>query len=91
MKLAKIYYGPLQILSKISETAYCLKLPMNWHIRNAFHVSLLKPFKGEPLSQPILDEPPEFDEQVEILVPEEIIKHEDNTLCSGKVIRRYLV
>ena len=91
MKLAKRYYGPFQILKQINDTAYRLKLPVNWHIHNAFHVSLLKPFKGEPPSQPIQEEPPEFDEQDEILVPDEIIKHEENTLRSGKVIRRYLV
>ena len=52
---------------------------------------MLKLHKGEPPSQPIQEEPPEFDEQEEILVPEEILQHEDNTLRSGKVIRRYLV
>ena len=69
MKLAKRYYGPFQILHKINETAYRLKLSSNWHIHNAFHVSLLKPYKGDPPSQPIQEEPPEFDEQEEITSP----------------------
>ena len=91
MKLAKRYYGPFQILSRINETAYKLKLPANWHIHNAFHVSLLKPFKGDPPKEQVQEEPPLFDELEEVLQPEEILKHEENTLQSGKVIRRYLV
>ena len=42
-KLAKRYYGPFQVLKPINKTAYQLKLPRNWLIHNAFHVSLLKP------------------------------------------------
>ena len=89
MKLAKRYYGPFQILSRINETAYRLKLPANWHIHNAFHISLLKPFKGDPPIEPIHEEPPLFDEFEEVLEQEEILCHEDNTLCNGKIIRRY--
>lgn len=40
---------------------------------------------------PIEEDPPEFDEQEEILQPEVILRHEDNVLRSGKVIRRYLI
>ena len=29
-KLAKRYYGPFQILERINETTYRLKLPMHW-------------------------------------------------------------
>ena len=90
-KLARRYYGPFQILERINETSYRLKLPPTWHIHNAFHVSLLKPFKGEPPMEPIEEDPPEFDEQEEILQPEIILRHEDNLLRSGKTLRRYLV
>ncbi|MCO5604825.1 hypothetical protein L7F22_058998 [Adiantum nelumboides] len=83
MKLAKRYYGPFQILSRINETAYRLKLPANWHIHNAFHVSLLKPFKGDPPKDLVHEEPPLFDDIEEILQPEEILRHEENTLRSG--------
>ena len=86
MKLAKRYYGPFQILQQINETSYRLKLPMNWHIHNAFHVSLLKPYKGDPPTELVQEEPPDFDEQEEILWPEEILRHEDNKLRSGKII-----
>ena len=54
-------------------------------------MSLLKPYKGIPLSAPIEDVPPEFDEQEDILRPERILKHEDKVLRIGKVLRRYLV
>ena len=60
MKLAKKHYGPFQILSRINEMAYRLKLPANWHIHNAFHISLLKPFKGDPPTKPIHEERPLF-------------------------------
>ena len=61
-KLAKHYYGPFQILERINETSYHLKLPPTWHIHNAFHVSLLKPFKRTPPTEPIEEDPPEFEE-----------------------------
>ncbi|MCO5558299.1 hypothetical protein L7F22_011878 [Adiantum nelumboides] len=83
MKLAKRYYGPFQILSRINETSYKLKLPANWHIQNAFHVSLLKPLKGDPPTEPVQEEPPLFDDKGEVLQPEEILRHEENTLRSG--------
>ena len=89
MKLAKWYYSPFQILQRINETSHRLKIPANWHIHNAFfHVSLLKPYKGEPPKEPIQEEPPNFDEQEEIL---EILRHEDNMLRSGKVLCRFLL
>ena len=91
MKLAKRYYGPFQILQNINETSYRLKLPMNWHIHNAFHVSLLKPYKGDLPTESVQEEPPDFDEQEEILWPDEILRHEDNKLRSGKVVRRFLI
>lgn len=71
--------------------AYQLKLPKSWLIHNAFHVSLLKPYKGLPPSEPIEEDPPEFKGQEEILQPESILRHEDKILRNGKVIRRYLV
>ena len=90
-KLAKRYYGPFQILEPINDAAYRLKLPSTWLIHNAFHVSLLKPFKGEVPIEPITEEPPELEGQEEILQLESILRHEDKLLQSGKVIRRYLI
>ena len=90
-KLAKRYYGPFQILKPINETAYRLKLPSKWLIHNAFHVSPLKPYKGEPPKDPVAREPPEFEGQEEILQSKSILRHEDKLLRSRKVIRRYLI
>ena len=66
-KLAKRYYGPFQVLKPINEMAYKLILPDHWLIHNAFHVSLLKPYKGEPPKEPVIEEPPEFEGLEEVL------------------------
>ena len=85
-KLARRYYGPFQILERINETSYRLKLPPHWHIHNAFHVSLLKVYKGNPPTEPLIEDPPKFDEREEILQPESILRHEDKLLRNGKVL-----
>ena len=54
-------------------------------------LSLLKPYKGEPPKEPIIEDPPEFKGQEEILEPESILKHEDKVLRSGKTICWYLI
>ncbi|MCO5550733.1 hypothetical protein L7F22_004224 [Adiantum nelumboides] len=90
-KLAKRYYGPFQILKPINEMAYQLKLPNHWLIHNAFYVSLLKPYKGEPPSEAIMEDPPEVEDQEEVLQPKCILRHEDKVLRHGKTIRRYLI
>ena len=68
-KIPKRYYGPFQILERINKASQRLKFPSSWHIHNAFHVSLLKPFKGDSPSKPIEEDPPKFEEQEEILQP----------------------
>ena len=78
--LAKHYYGPFQILERINDTSYCLKLPPTWHIHNAFHVSLVKAFKGTHPTKTIEEDPHKFDKQEKILQPESILRHEDNTI-----------
>ncbi|MCO5563207.1 hypothetical protein L7F22_016844 [Adiantum nelumboides] len=90
-KLAKRYYGPFQILNPINEMAYQLKLPNHWLIHNAFHVSLLEPYKGEPPKEAIMEDPPEVEGQEEVLQPESVLQHEDKVLRNGKIIRRYLI
>ena len=66
-KLAKRYYGPFQILQRINESSFHLEFPSSWHIHNIFHVNLLKPFKGDPPTKPIEEDPPKVEEQEEIL------------------------
>ena len=71
--------------------AYKLSPPDHWLIHNAFHVSLLKPYKGEPPKELVIEDPPEFEGLEEVLQPESILQHEDKVLKSGKTIRCYLV
>ena len=90
-KLTKRYYGPFQILKLINEMAYRLKLANTWLIHNAFHVRLLKPNRGDLPKKPIMEEPPKFEDQEEILKSESILRFEDKVLHSGKIIKRYLM
>ncbi|MCO5588554.1 hypothetical protein L7F22_042511 [Adiantum nelumboides] len=46
-KLSMRYYGPFQITERINDVSFRLRLPDTWRIHNAFHVSLLKPFRGD--------------------------------------------
>ena len=52
-------------------------------------MSLLKPYKGEAPKESIQEEPPDFDEQEEILCPDEILRHADNMLRLSKFICRF--
>ncbi|MCO5594209.1 hypothetical protein L7F22_048234 [Adiantum nelumboides] len=89
LKLGMRYYGPFQVCDKISDVAYRLKLPEDWKIHNAFHVSLLRPFVGDVPEDMVPEEQPEVEELDEILVPKQILAHKDRKV--GKVARRYLV
>ncbi|MCO5603092.1 hypothetical protein L7F22_057237 [Adiantum nelumboides] len=89
-KLGMRYYGPFQVCDKISDVAYRLKLPEDWKIHNAFHVSLLRLFVGDVPKDMVPKEQPEVEELDEVLVPEQILTHKDRKV-RGKVARRYLV
>ena len=44
-KLRPLRYGPLRVTEVISLVVYRLELPHQWRIHNAFHASLLSPYK----------------------------------------------
>ncbi|MCO5589090.1 hypothetical protein L7F22_043056 [Adiantum nelumboides] len=89
-KLSMRYYGPFQITERINDVSFRLRLPDTWRIHNAFHLSLLKPFRGDVPDDGEPDEQPEVEENEEILVSEQILAHKD-TKTKGKVRRRFLV
>jgi len=44
-KLCPLHYGPLRVTEVISPVVYRLELPHQWKVHNAFHASLLSPYK----------------------------------------------
>ncbi|MCO5608883.1 hypothetical protein L7F22_063101 [Adiantum nelumboides] len=69
-KLSTRYYGPFQVCDKISDIAYGLKLPENWKIHNAFHVSFIRPYVSDVPEDMPAEEQPEIEELNETLVPD---------------------
>ncbi|MCO5564194.1 hypothetical protein L7F22_017852 [Adiantum nelumboides] len=91
VKLLTRYYGPFKIIDKINDVTFKLDLPSTWNIQNAFQISLLRIYQGNLPTELPTPEPPEVEDQEEILVPEQIIHHQDRTLKSGSVHRKYLL
>ncbi|GJT06828.1 transposon ty3 gag-pol polyprotein [Tanacetum coccineum] len=53
-KLSAKFYGPYQVIAKVGQVAYTLKLPPEATIHPTFHVSLLKQHCGKVLPSPAL-------------------------------------
>jgi len=65
-KLSPRYYGPYEIVEKIGEVAYSLKLPKDSKVHPVFHVSLLKStMTAEVVVQPL---PPYVTEEIKLQV-----------------------
>ena len=89
--MAPRYYGPFKIVECINANSFRLAIPDSWKIHNAFHISLLRPYKGPIPTIPIIDDPPLLEEDSEILVPKAIIDHQDTFTRSGRMHRKYLL
>ena len=71
-KLSAKYYGPSEVVEKIGEVAYRLKLPPSLKIHPVFHVSLLKKVVGKYKVEEVL--PIELgDDRAELMTPEAIL------------------
>ncbi|MCO5553910.1 hypothetical protein L7F22_007436 [Adiantum nelumboides] len=86
-KVSVRYYNTFQIVERINEVSFKLQLPETRKIHNAFHVSLLRPFKGEVPEDMIADEQPYVEETEEILQPEPILAHKERKV-KGKLVRK---
>ena len=91
VKLSPRYYGLFKIIAKINDAAYRLDLPSHWHIHNAFHIHLLKPYKGSLPPPPVYDDPPLLDKNEELLEPDSIIDHQHTNTRTGNIYVKYLV
>src|SRR5579863_5683427 len=60
-KLCPKRYGPFTVTKKISHVAYQVDLPPSWKIHNAFHASLLSPYRETPEhGQNFMEPPPDL-------------------------------
>jgi hypothetical protein len=76
-KLKSIWLGPFPVVSKISNVAYRLKLPVHMRISSAFHISKLKKYVATPArfaSRAELEPGPPVADDPELFEVERVIK-----------------
>jgi hypothetical protein len=86
-KLLPRYLGPFKVLKMVGSAAVKLDLPTTWKTHNVFHVSLTKPWKGSPPTEP---EPMEVEGFPEYVV-ETILSHDLRSKRKGQQVIYYLV
>ena len=86
-KLLPRYLGPFKVHKMVGSAAVKLELPSHWKVHNVFHVSLTKPWKGSPPTNP---EPVEVEGYPEYTV-ETILSHDLRSKRKGRQVIYYLV
>lgn len=89
-KLSVKYYGPFEILKKISPVAYRLKLPEHCKIFPTFHIALLKQFTGNDPEQEAIQLPPLSMDAHPIIVPKRITAYR-LVKRKGKKVQQVLI
>ena len=92
-KLARLYDGPFEVLERIGQNAYRLKLPASVRLHPVFNVSQLRPYRQPTDKFPdrVVDpQPPVVVDGEEEYEVEAVISHRDSRR-GGATRRQYLV
>ena len=82
-KFTSKYVGPYKVLEKLSTTAYKLELPASMKMHPVFHVSLIKPYKGNPAEFNRQTPPPP-----EVIIGSNDEEYEVEAILNKRIIRK---